>query len=143
MKAVIQRVNYCKLRVDSNLIVDSKKGLVVLFGIEKSDQLNTVPEFLTKILNMRIFSNNAGKFDFNIKDIDGDLVIIPQFTLFADTSQGRRPTFFDAMGPKDAINFFEQVCKEATKLYAKSYFGVFGADMKVELENDGPVTIII
>lgn len=142
MRVVIQRVNYASITVDGEITGEIEKGLAVLVGFGRDDDKSKLEPMAKKILNMRIFSDDNGKFMFSLLDIKGEILLVPQFTLYADTDKGRRPDFYNAMPPSESkplFDFFvQEMKKEAPNKVAT---GIFGADMKFKLENDGPVTI--
>jgi len=145
MKAVLQRVNYSKLTIDGNVHAETGKGLVILFGVEKGDHDSFCQEMAHKTVNLRIFEDENGKMGRSVKDIGGELLIVSQFTLAGNCKKGLRPDFTSAMPPATADRIYHQYIDECGKLYdpSKIKTGVFAADMKVALENDGPVTIIL
>ncbi len=146
MKIIIQRVSSASITVDREVIASSQAaGLLALIGFGKNDTEDLLEQALNKIAALRIFSNDKGRFDLSLIDICGDLTLVPQFTLYADTSKGRRPEFFNALNPNDAAILFEKMVVLAQKSLVKNkvHSGSFGADMKVALTNDGPVTISI
>jgi D-aminoacyl-tRNA deacylase len=144
MKAILQRVSKSSVVVNDVTIGSIDQGIMALIGFGKDDNESILPVMLEKILNMRIFSNQSGKFDYSLLDINGGLLLIPQFTLYADTSKGRRPEFFSALSPNEArILFNKIVALSRERLGKNAAAGEFGADMKVSLTNDGPVTINI
>jgi D-tyrosyl-tRNA(Tyr) deacylase len=143
MKTVIQRVKSAKVTVEGKEIADIDKGLLLLLGIGKKDSSEEIDKLIDKIINLRIFEDKNGKMNLSLKDIKGEILVVPQFTLYADTGKGRRPSFEKAKNPKDAKSLFEEFLKKLEKEGIKSESGVFGAHMIVSLENDGPVTIII
>ena len=144
MKVVIQRVISASVTIDSKIVADIKKGLLVLVGIEDADSKEDIDWLCQKITNLRIFGDENEVMNLSVKDIDGDIIVVSQFTLQALTKKGNRPSYIKAAKPEIAIpiyqNFVLQLEKELGK---KVQTGVFGADMKVALLNDGPVTIII
>ena len=144
MKVVIQRVTSASVTIDSKIVADIKKGLLVLVGIEDADSKEDIDWLCQKITNLRIFGDENEVMNLSVKDIDGDIIVVSQFTLQALTKKGNRPSYIKAAKPEIAIpiyqNFVLQLEKELGK---KVQTGVFGADMKVALLNDGPVTIII
>jgi D-tyrosyl-tRNA(Tyr) deacylase len=144
VKVVIQRVISASVTIDSKIVADIKKGLLVLVGIEDADKQEDINWLCQKIANLRIFGNENDVMNLSVKDIDGDIIVVSQFTLQALTKKGNRPSYVKAAKPEVAIpiyqNFVLQLEKELGK---KVQTGVFGADMKVALLNDGPVTIII
>ena len=144
MKVVIQRVTSASVTIDSKIVADIKKGLLVLVGIEDADNHEDINWLCQKITNLRIFGDENEVMNLSVKDINGDIIVVSQFTLQALTKKGNRPSYIKAAKPEIAIpiyqNFVLQLEKELGK---KVQTGVFGADMKVALLNDGPVTIII
>ena len=144
MKTVIQRVSQASVTIDSKIVADIQKGLLVLVGIEDTDNQEDIDWLCQKIANLRIFGDENDVMNLSVKDIDGDIIVVSQFTLQALTKKGNRPSYVKAAKPEVAIpiyqNFVLQLEKELGK---KVQTGVFGADMKVALLNDGPVTIII
>ena len=144
MKTVLQRVNYASVRVGGQVVGEIGRGIAVLVGFGKEDDGSTLEPMAQKLVNMRIFSNEADRFDRSTLDIGGEVLLVPQFTLFADTRKGRRPEFFGALEPGKASPLFDQFIEVVRKTgVQKVAAGVFGASMQVALENDGPVTIIV
>jgi len=139
MKAVIQRVIKASVEVDRKLINKIDKGLCVLIGFEKDDTEEKLQKMVKKIANMRLFEE---KFSKSVIDINGEILLIPNFTIPAITKKGTRPNFQNSMPPNEAKIFYERMLKELNK-FVNTKNGIFGADMKVEIVNDGPVTIII
>lgn len=140
MRIIIQRVNHASVTVDDTVCGAVERGLMLLVGFGSGDTDQALRPMAEKVLHMRIFPNEEGRFHFSVKDIAGGILAIPQFTLYADTSKGRRPDFFGALQPQQASPLFDSFCA----LLAESVpveRGVFGAHMKVLFENDGPVTI--
>ena len=144
MKAVIQRVSSASVTIDSKIVAEIQKGLLVLVGIEVADTQEDTNWLCQKIANLRIFGDENEVMNLSVRDIDGEIIVVSQFTLQASTKKGNRPSYIKASKPDVAIplyeNFVQQLEKELEK---KVQTGVFGADMKVSLLNDGPVTIII
>ena len=144
MKAVIQRVSSASVTIDSKIVAEIQKGLLVLIGIEDADNQEDSNWLCQKIANLRIFGDENDVMNLSVKDIDGDIIVVSQFTLQASTKKGNRPSYIKAAKPEVAIplyaNFVQQLESELGK---KVQTGIFGADMKVSLLNDGPVTIII
>lgn len=143
MKAVIQRVLNASVKVDGNVIGKINKGLLVFLGIESDDTDDMLQKYADKIIRMRIFEDENGKTNKALADVNGELLIVSQFTLCADCSHGNRPSFIGAKEPSEAKRMYEKfisVCKEQVPVVEH---GEFGADMKVELLNDGPFTIIL
>ena len=140
MRAVVQRVARAKVTVDGEVTGAIERGLLVYLGVGKGDDARDEAQLLDKILNLRIFVNDAGKFDKSVLDVAGSLLVVSQFTLFADTRRGRRPGFEDAMEPSAAERSYESFVATARAKIGVAT-GRFGADMQVESVNDGPVTI--
>ena len=144
MKVVIQRVSCASVTIDSKVVADIQTGLLVLVGIEDADNQEDINWLTAKIANIRIFGDENEVMNLSVKDVDGDVIVVSQFTLQANTKKGNRPSYIKASKPEVAIplyeNFVQQLQKELDK---KVQTGVFGADMKVGLINDGPVTIVI
>lgn len=144
MKIVIQRVSEAAVTINKEQYASIQLGLVVLVGIEQEDEKEDADWLVSKLVQLRIFSDNEGKMNDSILDIAGELLIISQFTLHAATKKGNRPSFIAAARPEKAIPLYEYFIALANKqLTGKVKTGIFGADMKVSLVNDGPVTIII
>lgn len=143
MKVVIQRVLNASVRVDGNITGKIKKGLLIFLGIESGDSDDMLKKYADKIVRMRIFEDDNGKTNRSLSDVNGELLIVSQFTLCADCSHGNRPSFIGAKEPLEAKRMYEKfisVCREQVPVVEH---GEFGADMKVELLNDGPFTIIL
>lgn len=144
MRAVIQRVSSANVCIDGKIKDFIQQGFLVLLGIENDDTLNDLLWLCSKIVNMRIFSDEAGLMNLALKDVDGSILLISQFTLHASTKKGNRPSFIQAAKPDIAIPLYEKMIQQLeTELGKKIGTGIFGADMQVSLVNDGPVTIII
>ena len=144
MRAVIQRVSRACVTVEGNLISKITNGLLILIGIEDADTLEDITWLSKKIANLRIFNDVDGVMNSSLLDIDGDAIVVSQFTLHAATKKGNRPSYLKASKPDIAIPIYEQfIAQLENDLGKKIGTGMFGADMKVELLNDGPVTIII
>ncbi len=144
MKAVIQRVNYAKCIIDGNLKGECKKGFMILLGVLEGDTAEDAEKLAKKVPVLRIFEDENGKMNRSCLDVDGEILVISQFTLAADCKHGRRPSFTDAAPPSEAIPLYEYFTKLLTEAGVKSVqTGEFGADMQIELVNDGPVTIIL
>jgi D-tyrosyl-tRNA(Tyr) deacylase len=144
MKVVIQRVSSASVTIDSEIVADIQKGLLVLVGIEDADAKEDIDWLCQKIVNLRIFGDENDVMNLSVKDINGDLIVVSQFTLQALTKKGNRPSYIKASKPDIAIPLYESfVASLEIELGKKVQTGVFGADMKVALLNDGPVTIII
>ena len=144
MRAVIQRVTQASCTVDDQLTGNITNGFVVLLGIEDSDVTEDLEWLAQKIANIRIFSDEHGHMNKALADVDGNILLVSQFTLFASTKKGNRPGFTRAARPEKAIPMYEEMIKKLSVLIGKEIqCGVFGADMKISLLNDGPVTIMI
>ncbi len=143
MKAVIQRVKYSRLSVDDKLISEIGQGLVVYFGVEKGDDESLTEFFAKKIANMRIFEDENGKMNLSVKDVRGEILLVSQFTLLADCQHGNRPSFSLAELPERADTLYRKCGGEIKQEGVPVKYGVFGADMKIEQINDGPVTVIL
>jgi D-tyrosyl-tRNA(Tyr) deacylase len=144
MKLVIQRVTSSSLYIEGSLISQIKKGLVVLIGISKSDSEHVIEKLVKKLLNLRVFEDENSKMNNSILDIDGEILLVSQFTLYADTSKGNRPSFINAADPKNAELLYNKFLEKLNIVFGNNIkTGRFGANMQIELVNDGPVTIII
>jgi len=142
MKALIQRVTSSSVEVDGTNVGQINKGLLVFIGIEKLDELSHADKMVNKILSYRVFSDKNEKMNLSVIDINGDVMLVPQFTLAADTKNGTRAGFSTAMKPLEAENIYDYMV-EKFKTFVNIQSGVFGADMKVSLVNDGPVTFLL
>ena len=143
MKAVIQRVSEAHVKVDGEITGEISHGLLLLIGIDEEDEKTDADWLVQKILNLRIFGDEDGKLNLSVLDISGEIICISQFTLIADYKKGNRPSFIKAAKPEKAIPLFEYFKTEIAKSSLKIESGIFGADMKVSLLNDGPVTIVM
>lgn len=144
MKAVIQRVSKASVTIGGKIHSSINNGLLVLLGIEDADSGEDIEWLSAKIVNLRIFNDEAGVMNVSVKDCNGDILVVSQFTLHASTKKGNRPSYIKASKPDIAIPMYEKFIRQlSTDLEKEIYVGIFGADMKVELVNDGPVTIII
>ena len=144
MRAVIQRVSKASVTIDNKIYSQINNGLLVLLGIEDADTIEDIEWLSNKIINLRIFNDELGVMNVSVKDNNGDILVVSQFTLHASTKKGNRPSYIKASKPEFAIPVYEKLVKQLTDdLGKKIYTGVFAADMKVELLNDGPVTIVI
>jgi D-tyrosyl-tRNA(Tyr) deacylase len=142
MKVVIQRVSSASVTIDSKIVADIQKGLLVLVGMEDADAQEDINWLCQKITNLRIFGDENDVMNLSVKDIDGEIIVVSQFTLYALTKKGNRPSYIKASKPEIAIPLYENFVKKIEKeLGKKVQTGIFGADMKVSLLNDGPVTI--
>ncbi|KMQ63442.1 D-tyrosyl-tRNA(Tyr) deacylase [Chryseobacterium sp. BLS98] len=143
MKIVIQRVSEAHVKVDGKIVGKIGKGLMLLTGIDENDEKQDADWLVQKILNLRIFGDEDDKLNLSVKDISGEILCISQFTLIADYKKGNRPSFIKAAKPDKAVPLFDYFKKELAKSGLKTESGIFGADMKVSLVNDGPVTIVM
>ena len=144
MRAVIQRVTQASVSINENIKSEIKAGLLVLVGIEDADTHEDIEWLSNKIVNLRIFDDENKVPNISVKDIDGDILLVSQFTLHASTKKGNRPSYIKASKPDIAIPLYEKMIAQLEKDLGKEiYTGEFGADMKVSLINDGPVTIFI
>lgn len=144
MKAVIQRVSHASVTIDGAIVASIQSGLLVLIGIEEADSHNDSNWLTSKIANLRIFTDENDVMNLSVKDIEGDVLVVSQFTLHALTKKGNRPSYIKAAKPEIAIPLYEKFVQQMeTELGKKVQTGQFGADMKVQLLNDGPVTLII
>ena len=140
MIGLLQRVSEARVRVDGEIIGEIAQGLMVLVGIEKADEQKDMDRLLERLLGYRVFEDAEGRMNLSVRDIEGGLLLVPQFTLAADTNKGMRPSFTAAAPPDEAKEKFERFVAQARSAYSQTESGSFGADMKVELINDGPVT---
>lgn len=144
MKIVVQRVQSASVAVDDKIVSEIKKGYLLLVGIGAGDTTEDVHRLVNSVLKMRIFSDTEGKMQYSISEIDGEILVVSQFTLLANFAKGNRPSFHDAAKPEIAKPLFEALVQGLRlQLGQKIATGVFGADMQVSLCNDGPVTIIL
>lgn len=143
MKAVLQRVKRAEVRVREKVISEINEGLLILLGIKKGDTEEQVKELAQACVNLRIFEDENGKFNLSLMDIGGEILVVSQFTLLADTSRGRRPSFTDAEEPTRAKQLYEGFISELRNIGIPAKSGVFGERMIVSLDNNGPVTIIM
>jgi D-aminoacyl-tRNA deacylase len=144
MRAVIQRVQKATVRIDNQISGSINQGLLVLLGIEDADTQEDINWLSAKIINLRIFNDQEGIMNLSLKETNGDLLLVSQFTLHASTRKGNRPSYIRASKPTVAIPIYEKMIKQLESDLGKNIqTGVFGADMQVELINDGPVTIIV
>ena len=144
MKVVIQRVSYASVEIETKIVASIEKGLLILVGIEEADAKEDIDWLSAKIANLRIFGDDNGIMNLSLKEIGGDMIIVSQFTLHAATKKGNRPSYIKAAKPEVAIPLYETFIKQVElELGKKVQTGQFGADMKIALINDGPVTILI
>lgn len=143
MKAVIQRVKNADVKVDGKTTGEIGQGLLVLLGVGPEDTEKTADEMVQKICKLRIFTDENDKINLSVKDINGEILVVSQFTLYADCQKGNRPSFVNAAPPDKAEQLYEYFKEQCKKEVKNVQCGIFGADMKVSLLNDGPVTIIL
>jgi len=143
MKALLQRVSSSKVEVEGKVVGQINKGLLVFIGIEKQDDTICADKMINKILSYRVFSDSNDKMNLSIRDINGDLLIVSQFTLAADTKSGTRAGFATAMPPIEAENLYNYFLEKTKSMTTITESGIFGANMKVSLVNDGPVTFLL
>ncbi|WP_291099154.1 MULTISPECIES: D-aminoacyl-tRNA deacylase [unclassified Flavobacterium] len=144
MKAVIQRVSQASVTIDNKIVAEIQNGLLVLLGIEDADNQEDIDWLASKIVNIRIFGDENDVMNWSVKETNGDIIVVSQFTLHALTKKGNRPSYIKAAKPEIAIPLYENFVQQLeNELGKKVQTGIFGADMKVALINDGPVTIII
>lgn len=143
MKLVIQRVKNASVEVEQNIVGQIDKGFLVLIGIKTGDTKEQADYLVKKLCKLRVFTDENDKMNLSLKDVNGKLLIVSQFTLYGDCSDGNRPSFINAARPEEAIPLYEYFCDECAKNGIEVQKGIFGADMKVQLLNDGPVTIIM
>lgn len=143
MKAVVQRVNYANLKVDGEVVSEIKKGLVVFLGVGKDDGDDSIAFMTKKIPSLRIFEDENGKINKSVIDVQGEILLVSQFTLYADCSHGNRPGFTLAESPDRANQMYIKTAESLKSVGVPVKLGVFGADMKITQENDGPFTIIL
>ena len=143
MKLVIQRVKNASVTVEKKVVGEIEKGFLVLIGIKIGDTKEQADYLVKKLCNLRVFTDENDKMNLSLKDVGGKLLIVSQFTLYANCNDGNRPSFIEAARPEEAIPLYEYFCDECAKRGFEVQKGIFGADMKVQLLNDGPVTIVI
>ena len=143
MRVVVQRVIHASVTINGTVNGKINNGFLVLLGIQSTDSKQDVDYLVKKVTNLRIFSDENDKMNLSLKDVNGKLLIVSQFTLYANCKEGNRPSFVEAAKPDVAIPLYEYFVSECKKIIPVVETGIFGADMKVELLNDGPVTIIM
>lgn len=142
MKTVVQRVSEASVTVENEIVGKINQGLMLLIGVDEDDEFSDADWLVKKILDVRVFSDENGKMNLSVKDILGEILCISQFTLISDYKKGNRPSYIKAAKPEKAIPIFEYFKQEIKKSGLKTESGIFGADMKVSLINDGPVTLV-
>lgn len=144
MKLVIQRVKQAKVEVEEKLISEIGKGFLVLIGVTHTDTKETADYLAKKLCNLRVFEDENEKMNLGLKDIQGELLLVSQFTLYGDCARGNRPSFTEAAKPDFANELYEYFCQQCEQEYGlKVQKGIFGANMQISLVNDGPVTILL
>lgn len=143
MRVVVQRVKHASVTINGTVNGKINNGFLVLLGIQSTDSEQDVDYLVKKVTNLRIFSDENDKMNLSLKDVNGELLIVSQFTLYANCKEGNRPSFVEAAKPDVAIPLYEYFVSECKKIIPVVETGIFGADMKVDLLNDGPVTIIM
>lgn len=143
MRAVVQRVKSSKVEVDNKVIGEIGKGINLLVGISKEDTKEDIDYIVRKVLGMRIFEDEDERMNFSLQDVDGELLVISQFTLYGDCRKGKRPDFMKAQGGDRAVELYNELVEAFRKEVPNLKTGEFGADMKVEIINDGPVTLLL
>lgn len=143
MKIVLQRVSSASVSVDFSIVGKIEQGFLLLLGVSDIDTIEDIDYLVSKICKLRVFNDSEGKMNLDINDIGGSILVISQFTLFANTKKGNRPSFIEAGKPEKAQQFYDLFCEKLSIYMGKKVEkGIFGADMKVSLVNDGPVTIV-
>lgn len=143
MKLVIQRVSKASVTVENKIIGQIGQGFLVLIGVGKDDTEETADKYVKKMLGLRIFEDKNGKTNLSLKDVNGELLLVSQFTLYANCKKGNRPSFIEAGEPEKANHLYEYMVEKCRKEISVVETGIFGANMKVSLVNDGPFTIIL
>ena len=143
MRVVVQRVKHASVTINGTVNGKINNGFLVLLGVQSTDSEQDVDYLVKKVTNLRIFSDENDKMNLSLKDVNGELLIVSQFTLYANCKEGNRPSFVEAAKPDIAIPLYEYFVSECNKIIPVVETGLFGADMKVDLLNDGPVTIIM
>lgn len=143
MRAVVQKVSSSKVTVDGQIVGQINQGLMVLLGVTHDDTSKDVDYMVDKVTNLRIFEDEEGKMNLSLKDVDGEILAVSQFTLYGDARRGRRPSFSDAARPEVANPLYEEFVKKIKDQGINVGTGIFGAHMMVDLTNDGPVTILL
>lgn len=143
MKIVLQRVLQAKVEVDKKTVGEIGKGYLVFIGISNEDTKEIADKMIEKISKLRIFEDENGKTNLSIADVNGEILVVSQFTLYADCKKGNRPSFINAGSPQMAEELYNYILKRCEELFANTEHGIFGADMKVSLVNDGPFTIVL
>lgn len=143
MKLVIQKVSHASVETEGSCIAEIQKGFLVLVGIGKNDTKETVDQYIKKMVNLRIFTDENGKTNLSLADVNGEILLVSQFTLYANCKKGNRPSFFDAGNPEEAQKLYEYMVEKVKEFVPVVRTGKFGALMKVSLINEGPFTILL
>ena len=143
MKFIVQRVNKSQVEVEEKIVGKIDRGFMVLIGLTHNDTKEIADFLVRKLINLRVFEDENGKMNLSLKDVQGSLLLISQFTLYADCTSGNRPSFTNVAKPEFANELYEYIIEECKKQISNVQTGIFGADMQVSLVNDGPVTIIL
>jgi len=143
MKLVVQRVNHAKVAVEGKTVGEIGRGLLVFLGVHKEDKSEDTTWLVNKLINLRIFENDDGKMNISVKELGGQILVVSQFTLYGNCANGRRPDFMESAPGLQAEPIYQKFVNEVADEMGKVETGVFGAHMKISLENDGPVTLIV
>ena len=143
MKFVLQRVLEAKVQVDGKTVGEIGKGFLLLVGVSNEDNKEIADKMIEKVSRLRVFKDSEGKTNLSINDVEGEMLVVSQFTLYADCRKGNRPSFTDAGSPDLANELYEYIIERCQDLFKKTEHGIFGADMKVSLVNDGPFTVVL
>ncbi|MDD5071577.1 MAG: D-aminoacyl-tRNA deacylase [Patescibacteria group bacterium] len=143
MRAVIQRVKSANVKIDNKIVGQIGQGLLILLAVHQADSEDKIEKMAAKIINLRIFGDKDNKMNLSVKDANGEILVVSQFTLYGDTTKGNRPSFIESARPEKAIPYYEKFVAKIKDSGLKTATGEFGAMMEVSLVNDGPVTIII
>lgn len=143
MKLIIQKVSHAGVEIENGGMVEIEKGFLVLVGIGKEDTKETVDQYVKKMINLRIFADEQGKTNLSLADVNGEVLLVSQFTLYANCKKGNRPSFFDAGNPQEAEELYEYMVEKVRESVPVVKTGKFGAYMKVSLVNEGPFTILL
>ena len=143
MRFVLQRVREAKVEVDGKTVGEIGKGFLLLVGVSNEDNKEIADKMIEKVSRLRVFKDSEGKTNLSINDVEGEMLVVSQFTLYADCRKGNRPSFTDAGSPDLANELYEYIIERCQGLFKKTQHGIFGADMKVSLVNDGPFTVVL
>ena len=143
MRFVLQRVSEAKVAVDGKTVGEIGKGFLLLVGVSNEDNKETADKMIEKVSRLRVFKDGEGKTNLSVNDVDGEMLVVSQFTLYADCRKGNRPSFTDAGSPDLANELYEYIIERCKGLFKRTQHGIFGADMKVSLVNDGPFTVVL